>query len=205
VHDSSWYYYLSDIAYRRIANRATTMLYSMPKEGWTSMGATSLHRIAAELDKQTLQWWENIPGSPSPQLLNDTDELTYMLWLDYVDLRERIWRPFVYLAVHGSFSDSDVALVNVSAQKCLNMCFQTLDGARLKHRHHGLWLTIRCMFSKALLMIAAVRSENVEVRDNWQICVENFQAYLAYWEAEAPECKGMRTALERLMGSDSPS
>ena len=204
VHDSSWYYYLSDIAYRRIANRSTSMLYSMPKEGWASMGNSCLLPIADELDKQTLQWWENIPGSPSSILPEDTDELTYMLWLDYVDLRERIWRPFVYLAVHGSVSEAARASVNASANKCLAMCFQTLDGARLKHRHHGLWLTLRCMFSKALLIVAAARSQNLDIREDWRTCIDDFKAYLRYWEVEAPECKSMRTALETLL-EDEPS
>jgi hypothetical protein len=169
------------------------------------MGGTSLHRISDELDKQTLQWWENIPGSPSPLLPETTDELTYMLWLDYVDLRERIWRPFVYLAVHGNFTDTDMSLVDASAQKCLDMCFQTLEGARLKHRHHGLWLTIRCMFSKALLIIAAAKSGNVEVKEDWQDRVQDFVAYLRYWEVESPECKGMRTALQVLMEDGTQS
>lgn len=203
VHESSWYYYLSDIAYRRMANRATTMLYCVPKERWTAMGGSTLHRIADELDNQVLQWWENIPGSPSSILAGETDELTYMLWLNYVDLRERIWRPFVYLAVHDSTPETDTSLVSAGAQKCLDMCFQTLEGARLKHRHHGLWLTIRCMFSKALLIIAAAKSENnLEMPEDWQRRVEEFQDYMRYWEEEAPECKGIRLALESLMGND---
>jgi hypothetical protein len=101
--------------------------------------------------------------------------------------------------VHDGVSETDIPLIKTDAQKCLDMCFQTLEGARLKHRHHGLWLTIRCMFSKALLVIAAATSKNVEMRDDWKHRVEDFQAYLRYWEAEAPECMGMRKALETLM------
>jgi hypothetical protein len=199
VHQQSWYYYLSDIAYRRINNRVINTLYDMSKEEWLSVGVRRLHRIAEELDKQTMQWWENIPGSPSPTLQEDTDELTFMLYLDYADLRERIWRPFLYIAIHGVLSDADKVLVTTSAMKCLNLSFDLLEGARLKHRHHGCWLTIRCMFTKVLLILAAAKSGRVEIRNDWQSRVRLFQDYLRYWEIEAPDLAAMRSALSELL------
>ncbi|KIW14289.1 hypothetical protein PV08_07071 [Exophiala spinifera] len=200
VHEHSWYYYLSDVAYRRIANYTTTMLYSMPNEQWLKMGVRRLHRIAEELDNQTMQWWKHIPGSPGPSLLEDTDELTFMLRLDYVDLRERIWRPFLYLALHGTPTQDEMPVVSSTVKTCLDMSFEMLQGARLKHRHHGLWLTVRCMFAKALLIIAAGKSGRVAIRSDWLEHVNSFQTYLKYWEDEASDLGAMRLALSELLG-----
>ncbi|KAK3617946.1 hypothetical protein LTR22_026550 [Elasticomyces elasticus] len=114
VHQSSWYYYLSEVAYRRIVHRTITTLYDTSPEQWLSMGVQRLHRIAAELDAQIVQWWQHIPGSPLPTSRQEVDQLTFMMLLNYFDLQERIWRPFVYVAVHsvsppeGSRDHSDV-------------------------------------------------------------------------------------------------
>jgi hypothetical protein len=199
VFEQGWYYYLSDTAYRRIANRTSAALYSIPKERWLAMGLRRLLRICGELSAQTEQWWENIPGSPTSTLREDADELTYMLRLNYVDLVEKIWRPVLYAAIHGEVPAADVATVHTGAERCLDMCFELLEGGRLKHRHHGCWLTIRCMFSAALLIIAAVKSHKVTICSDWAWYIHAFQSYLGYWEHESPDLGAMRTDLTQLL------
>ncbi|KAK5165204.1 uncharacterized protein LTR77_009302 [Saxophila tyrrhenica] len=199
MQEKSWYYYLSDIAYRRIANRTVGALYCVPKEEWLSMPVRQLQRIAEELDAQVVQLWDHIPGSPSSAPQIDTDELTYMLYLDYADLRERIWRPFLYIAVHGQVSEADQLIVMAGANKCLDTSFVMLEKALLKHRHHGCWQTIRCMITKALLVLAAAKSRRGEIRSDWRSVVRSFQAYLQYWETEAPDLGAARSALSTLV------
>lgn len=199
VFEQSWYYYLSDTAYRRIANRTSAALYSVPKEQWSSMGVRRLLRICGELAAQTEQWWKLIPGSPASSLRGEADELTYMLRLNYVDLVEKIWRPVLYVAIHDEVPAADTSAVNVASAKCLDMCFELLEGGRLKHRHHGCWLTIRCMFSTALVILAAVKSRKVDVRSDWAWFIHVFQSYLRYWEQECPDLEAMRTGLANLL------
>lgn len=200
VHEQSWYYYLADIAYRRITNRTIAALYSAPKEEWLCCSTSRLYTIAKELDAQVLQWWQTIPGSPTPTCHADTDELTYMLYLNYADLRERIWRPFLYIAVHGGPQGGD-ALVMAGASKCLDLSMGMLQNALLKHRHHGCWQTIRCMLSKALCILAAAKSRRMVLPDDWRQCIDAFQKYMRYWEREAPDIGDANRALSTLLQS----
>lgn len=200
VQEQSWYYYLSDIAYRRITNRTIAALYNVPKEQWLHCSISRLYYIAEELDAQVLQWWDTIPGSPTPECRADTDELTYMLYLNYADLRERIWRPFVYIAIHAESSEANALLV-AGASKCIEMSIGMLENALLKHRHHGCWQTIRCMFSKALVILAAARSLRVQLPSEWRYHIEAFQKYMQYWQAEAPDIGVASQALTTLLPS----
>ena len=198
VHEQSWYYYLSDIAYRRITNRTIAALYSMPMEQWLQCSCSRLYVIAEELDAQVLQWWETIPGSPTPACTADTDELTYMLYLNYADLRERIWRPFLYILAHSQLAEPTPEVYN-GASKCLEMSLGMLENALLKHRHHGCWQTIRCMFSKALVIIAAAKSGRISLPDDWRRRIELFQQYMRYWQLEAPDIGAANRALSTLL------
>lgn len=199
VHQQSWYYYLSDIAYRRISNRTITALYNKPKEAWLSTPIQQLLTIAEELDAQVTQWWSHIPNSPNPAFQADTDELTYMLYLDYADVRERIWRPFLYIAVHGELSKAADLDVQAAAIRCLDVSFGMLENARLKHRHHGCWQTIRCTLTKALLVLAAVKCARLNIRSDWRRYIEDFQLYLRYWQDEAPDLGAADRALSTLL------
>ena len=203
VHQQSWYYYLSDIAYRRISNRTIAALYSAPEEQWLSTPTQQLFTIAEELDAQVCQWWSHIPshvqGSPGPTFQADTDELTYMLYLNYADLRERIWRPFLYIVVHCDAAEVLDLKVRAGASRCLEVSFGMLESARLKHRHHGCWQTVRCMLTKALLVLAATKSARLDVRSDWRRYVEIFQDYLRYWEDEAPDLGAAKHALSALL------
>ncbi|KAK5677990.1 hypothetical protein LTS10_009874 [Elasticomyces elasticus] len=201
VHQSSWYYYLSEVAYRRIMHRTITTLYGTSPEQWLSMGVQRLHRIAAELDAQIVQWWQHIPGSPLPTFQQEADELTFMMLLNYFDLRERIWRPFVYVAVHSVSSPEDQEIIAMCATLCLNLSFEMIEGSTVKHRHHGCWLTARCLVTKALLIIAAAQSARVEIRPDWRRHVHGLQTYLQYWQVEAPDLGSASCAITRLLAN----
>lgn len=204
MSEQSWYYYLSDIAYRRITNRTIASLYNIPKEQWLECLVSRLFAIATELDSQVLQWWATIPGSPEPTVTPDTDELTYMLYLNYADLRERIWRPFVYIAVHSASSQLSEQVVT-GTQRCLEMSLGLLQNARLKHRHHGCWQTIRCMFSKALVVLAAAKCGHVQIAEDWRIHAEAFQDYMRYWQDEALDIGAANRALSSLLSAVRPA
>ncbi|KAL3434870.1 hypothetical protein BDV09DRAFT_195409 [Aspergillus tetrazonus] len=96
--ERSWYYYLSGIAGRRIANRITAALYPLDPEEWTRMPVQNLLCIAEELDTQVSQWVEDFPPFVRFNRESNADELSYFLHARYLDLRGRIWRPFLYLA-----------------------------------------------------------------------------------------------------------
>ncbi|KAK5721136.1 hypothetical protein LTR15_007100 [Elasticomyces elasticus] len=201
VHQSSWYYYLSEVAYRRIVHRTITTLYDTSPEQWLSTGVHRLYRIATELDAQIVQWWQHIPGSPLPTFQQEADELTFMMLLNYFDLRERIWRPFVYVAVHSVSLPEDQEIISMCATLCLNLSFEMIEGSTVKHRHHGCWLTARCLVTKALLIVAAARSARVEMRPDWKRHVHGLQTFLQYWQVEAPDLGSASCAITTLLAN----
>lgn len=75
---------------------------------------------------------------------------------------------------------------------------ENIDEATIKHRHHGSWFCCRKVFSRALLMLAAVRSGKIEVFGDWHTSIELVIKYLSYWAAESPDLFVARTILETL-------
>lgn len=201
VVQRSWYYYLSEIASRRIANRTITALYGMPDQAWLSIPVRRLHRIALELDTQLVQWWEHIPGSPSPGVQSDMDELTFQLHARYLDFRERVWRPFLYIAVHTEPAPADRDLVLTNATRCLDLVFELLRAINIKHRHHGCWYSARSMFTRALLILAAVQSRRLDIGPDWEKYIHLARTFLQYWEEEAPDLRIARLRLLDLLAS----
>lgn len=84
------------------------------------------------------------------------------------------------------------------ANRCIDMSVSMLQNARRKHRHHGCWQTIRCMFSKALVVLAAARSRRLQLPSGWREDVEAFREYMEYWEAEVPDIGAAGRALATL-------
>jgi hypothetical protein len=54
--ERAWYYYLADIAVRRILQRVFDTFYRVPHEAWLQHSISHMIRAAAELDKQLTQW-----------------------------------------------------------------------------------------------------------------------------------------------------
>ncbi len=55
--ETSWRYYLSDIAVRHIANRLVNTFYQDDASSWLSMPIERMSRLAEELDLQLTQWY----------------------------------------------------------------------------------------------------------------------------------------------------
>jgi hypothetical protein len=163
----SWYYYLSEIASRRIGNRIIHALHSMQPHEWAMVPLRRLLRIAEELDTQVRQWSENIPKSFAIGDDSSSDELTFMLRARFIDFQERIWRPFLYIQIHADLPAEDRATIKVYAEKCVELIQQYLKHLTVKHRHHGSWYGACQVFTKSLILLAAVRRGNVEISSDW--------------------------------------
>ncbi|KAL4968901.1 uncharacterized protein BDV14DRAFT_211388 [Aspergillus stella-maris] len=203
------------IAGRRIANRVISTLYSSASspENWTGMSIHHLERLVKELDTQVVQWAENFPpifqakenhADESPI----TNELSFYLSARYLDIRERIWRPFLYLATHSSPSDPNLPLYIHHANTALNLISKHIKNTttRIHHRHHGSWFAGRNLFTKGLLLLVATRCENMVLPANWRELLEGCIEGLRFWEAEARDLGVARGVLElgyRGLGDDN--
>ncbi|KAL4761723.1 uncharacterized protein BDW70DRAFT_149773 [Aspergillus foveolatus] len=174
---------------RRIANRITAALYPLDPEEWTRMPGQNLLRIAEELDTQVIQWVENFPPFVRFNRESTADELSYFLHARYLDLRERIWRPFLYLAAHSSPQDPNLPIYIQHASQCLDTIFKHILNCSIKHRQHGSWFAARNIFTKGLLVLVAAKSPIIA---------------MPYWEAEAPDLRAARHILQHICQSVKP-
>lgn len=133
------------------------------------------------------------------------EELTFVLHARLADLRERIYRPFLYLAVSRRRRHDDLASQTAIApyvQRCVDACLAFLLRGTPRHRHHGTWYENRSMFLKSLLVLAAVKSGCVYVPgDAWRHGIALCLAGLTFWEAEAPDLAEARDTKPRLFST----
>jgi hypothetical protein len=203
----SWYYYLAEIASRRLLNRITYTLYGAGPMHWMSTPIHKLIRLANELDAQVQQWSEHLPISMNALGKTSDDELAFMLRGRYFEMKERIRTPFLYMAIHMSQTNvQDLeAAVLVRAHECIDTALEYIEHLGIKHRHHGSWYVARQLFSKGLLVLAAVKSATVTIDPTWLGPVLEVEAHLKYWEGEAPDLHAARLAFHEIFeGLESP-
>lgn len=199
IFQQSWYYYLSEIASRRIANRITHALHMEPPQAWLTTPSRKLQRIAEELDAQILQWIEHLPYTFENESSHaPPDELHFLLRARSLELRERIWRPFLFRVIHAERRDAEEPRNLEYAARSLSLIFQYMDLLSIKHRHHGSWYGARQLFTKALLILAAAKSGKIPLPEDWISRIELVQVELEYWEVESPDLRMARLTLSQI-------
>ena len=127
------------------------------------------------------------------------EELQFVLQARLSDFRERIYRPFLYLAVHLPLDDPAQLSLEPYLQRCIDACMAFLHRGTPRNRHHGTWYENRGMFLKSLLLIAVAKSGRAELPPSWRhgtdLCIAGFR----FWEAEAPDLREARMILSTLL------
>ena len=224
-----WSYYVSEIAVRRIGNRLMNSFYKEDESSWLSMPLDRMIRVADELELQLTQWYVNIilpriaeititnllhkkkrfehlpatlaaKGVTGPTPHNPVvEELQFVLHARLFDFRERIYRPFLYLAIHYDPTDLIQQTLLPYVHRCIQACLMFLLRGTPRHRHHGTWYENRGMFLKSLLLIAAVKSSHIAVPSLWRQGVDSCIAGFQFWELESPDLRESRLVLQSLL------
>ncbi|KAJ5915452.1 hypothetical protein N7466_011385 [Penicillium verhagenii] len=102
--EQAWFYYLSEIALRRIGNRVLSTFYKENFTFWKELDIVATIQIANEFFRQLNMWYECLPvpmhfDSGKPGAFPD-NELPYLLYTRYQEIRSWIFRPFLFLAIH---------------------------------------------------------------------------------------------------------
>ncbi|KAK4551624.1 hypothetical protein LTR86_011048 [Recurvomyces mirabilis] len=115
--EESWYYYLTEIALRRIGNRIINTFFRKEPAAW--LDVTPLLRIALEFDTQVSAWSANLPDAmkqwetdyairrPEPAFLPDgrgshvLHELSWALENRLLEVRSWLYQPFMYWLIHS--------------------------------------------------------------------------------------------------------
>lgn len=155
-NDDIWYF-LAEIALRRLLNRVSNLLYSQT----SSSSIASLGPIVAELEYQLEQWYANLPHpiqfprEPVPA----RDRVQTVLRLRYFACRTIIFRPYIQ-AVLGDESLAHEPGVKTACEKGLEACYLQLDNILAHHEGHlpYLWQGALSVTSQALLLMGATLS-----------------------------------------------
>lgn len=222
----SWYYYLTEVALRRIGNRVLNAFYREEPSTWSNI--KPFISIASEFESQIDAWLANLPpamrfyeadsnlgsarqGSTADVRESISLELSWALSNRFLEIRLWLYQPFLFFAVHRvstdptpvSLTNEESRLVQGFVESGLNCSMKILQARCLRHRHHGIWFDLRALVTASLVFIAMARSGNL---DHQTIHPEGLRSHLAptlealtYWEEEAPDIKKARGALDDLL------
>ncbi|CEL06454.1 hypothetical protein ASPCAL09631 [Aspergillus calidoustus] len=237
--EQSWYYYLTEVALRRIANRVLNAFYrgNRPASTWSTL--KPFIPIALEFESQINAWAANLPpamqyygnnansptghataaggGHGSNHDLHDSIslELSWAIGNRLLEIRLWLYQPFLYFAIHHPMTTGVAAPSNLTAGEAASMqalaqsgftcCMQILQARCLRHRHHGIWFDLRALVTASLIVIALVKSGNLDV-PGIDLAEEDLRGHftktleaLTYWEDEAADIKRARQVLMELI------
>lgn len=121
--DELWYF-LAEIALRRLLNRVSQLLYSDDAFAKTS----NLEPIVTELDYQLTQWYEGLP--PPLQFsfarMPLQDPVQTVLKLRYYACKVIIYRPYIHCVLQDAQAILD-PVVREGCQKCLDASVRQLE------------------------------------------------------------------------------
>ena len=121
--DELWYF-LAEIALRRLLNRVSQLIYG--KDSVATMSA--LEPVVAELDFQLGQWYESLPAAlqfPYTRGLL-ADPVQTVLRLRYFACKTIIFRPYILAVLDNEQAALDPA-VRENCRKCLDAAIRQLD------------------------------------------------------------------------------
>lgn len=127
--EESWYYYLTEIALRRIGNRVVNTFFRQEPEAWLNI--KPLLRIAVEFDVQVSSWSANLPPAMQHWQMTYTirdphlgslesgnasyvsQELSWALENRLLEVRSWLYQPFLYYLIHHDHHPDLCELCNV--------------------------------------------------------------------------------------------
>ncbi|KAG4433504.1 hypothetical protein IFR05_011013 [Cadophora sp. M221] len=207
-NEAVWYFYLAEIALRRLGNRILNYIYQYQS---SETSPASLVDAISNFEQQAEGWLTSLPPALSlgnregnvaaPQDTNDEHTaLRFILSGHLIDCYEMMYWPFVVAAIHGTLlSDTDSQSF---AKKGIEMCIQRIDKNETGFckRHHGTWLMIRSCTRSALVLVAASRAGLATLLPSgWETAVGKVIDMLRYWKEEAKDVPDRLDILENLM------
>lgn len=157
--DDLWYF-LAEIALRRLLNRVSQLIYS--KDSMAS--TTSLEPVVAELDFQLTQWYDSLPlplQFPFTRTMLP-DPVQTVLRLRFFACRTIIYRPYILAVLDNEQAVLDPS-VRDSCHKCLEASIRQLEHIAAHHAGHMpyLWQGALSIVSQTLLVMGATMSPSL--------------------------------------------
>jgi hypothetical protein len=239
IEEQSWFYYLSEIALRRIENRVLNTFYKEDHYSWTRTNIDDMITAATNVEEQLELWYCCRLPSPLTGITLTTvfprysslpdairydnlaadqefDELRLVTQGREQGIRDLLYRPFLYHAVHSthSYGEATTNSLQLLLHKALEACMWFNSGVAMTHRHHGTWYGLRGCTTSGLMLLAAqmkgfiswtAPSGDGETLQNtkYGMAMHNALERLRYWEAESPDIVTARKLMEELISSST--
>jgi hypothetical protein len=214
-HDQSWFYYLTDIALRKIEIQIESFFQQQQARQNDLTPETSesfygeILAMLADLDRQIVEHFSQLPACISVETGSNhhcDDDLREYLRLRMLIVRHCLSRPALHLLLHGNLSnlsDSLRAQAVQIAEKALLIDQYLVTHGMITHRNPGTWLGIRYC-TRAALEMHAVDKSNIPglfLAPGWQQGIGRLKIGLTYWSAESRDAWKYLQWLERLDGT----
>ncbi|KAH8649343.1 hypothetical protein BX600DRAFT_112758 [Xylariales sp. PMI_506] len=211
MEEQSWFYYLSELAIRRIESRISGSFYKEHNSSWLHSNIYEMVALAEDFELQLQNWESTLPVAvqfrdlPAGDTMN---ELRYVTHGRYAIVKELIYRPFLYLALHKpNLSPGHDQIIRKMAQNSVETILDMARFGPAYHRHHGSWLACRTIVGNALTLLAASKAGLVQLNGASQCpstgfgpsqALESWLLTLHYWEAESPDISTALKLIESL-------
>lgn len=196
----SWYFFLSEIALRRLTDKVAEVVVShidcsLPSSQQIAM--KELVPVVAELERQVHTWRENLPHQlqfPDVPQAADTEWKHYSR-SRYYRVLELMFRPFIFTAIHVPECEPAVRYL---AGKGLDSASKYLRHCATAHRHQGLWLNLRNQLREACLLLGSAIA-GLEMPPDWYTGIERTLHSFQFWEKEYPPCQSYIRVIHMLI------
>lgn len=208
--EAVWYYYLAEIALRRLSNR---ILNSFHK---TNQNQPKLDtKGLTDFEEQAAEWIQGLPPnlnfgivtSPPGSGSGLYDNLKFILEGHLLDCYEMMYWPFMAEVVLNDVPGARNQELEHLAHKSLLYCVQRIQ--RNEHgffsRHHGTWLMLRSCTRSALVLIAARKDPKLAtlLPNGWEQSVWKVANMLRFWKKESRDSDDRLRIIEKAMSEIS--
>ncbi|RMD42581.1 hypothetical protein DV735_g2561, partial [Chaetothyriales sp. CBS 134920] len=187
--EESWFYYLTEITLRRIANRILNTFYRHGYEGWTHETMPNMVAAAKQFEDQLDAYLAQLP--PAIRYVDDCPlerELPYMVRGRVYEIRLWLYRPFLFYAIHNPVNALYRAMVQPLVDKAVLWHLRLVRCGLSRHRHHGAWTHSRVSAAASLCILVAAESGNITMPPI-EYLKEDFETMISrlrYWTEEIP-------------------
>ncbi|KAK9236472.1 hypothetical protein V1525DRAFT_420403 [Lipomyces kononenkoae] len=198
--EAAWYFYLAEIALRRLRNRVLSYLCRAE-----TCPESEMQQAVLDFEEQIDAWLQSLPEAlaldiPHPEK-EQPEALRFILNGHVLDCQEAMYWPFVVDALHGRLhGNSGEFFLRKGMKVCVDRIQQNRKG--FYHRHHGTWLMLRSCTRSAFVLLAAVRRADLVsfLPVGLEEAVMDVTRMLQFWKDErSADVYEMLAALEMLI------
>ena len=192
TEEMSWYYYLTELALRRMGNRILNTFYHGSHHTW--MNIRQFIPAAKEFEIQISAWSANLPSvmqyqDQSAHDASPANELSWCTGNRLLEIQAWLYQPFVYHAIHnpGWRRSQDHLGLRSLVEAGMETQLRIIQMRTVRHRHHGLWFDLRAITTSAIVFCACLFSGNIQLPSDWEQRYDMILRALKFWEGESPD------------------